>query len=88
MRGTLADVSFSFFPGNITTNLRMKGKKITKSDGKDYMDITEVDASLMPGKMELNLENLFNGDKQLGKMTSVANQYPVQCSHLNNEAAS
>lgn len=45
----------------------MKGKKITKSDGKEYMDITEVDAKLEPGKMELNLENLFNGDKQLGK---------------------
>lgn len=63
--------SFSF-SADITTNLIMKGKKITKSDGKVYLEITDVIAKLMPGKMEMTLENLFNGDKQLG-------QYMIKC---------
>lgn len=52
---------------DITTKLVLKGKKITKADGKEYFEVTDVIAKLTPKKMVLRMENLFNGDKQLGE---------------------
>ncbi|KAK3913672.1 Protein takeout [Frankliniella fusca] len=52
---------------DVTTDLVIKGKRITKADGKDYLDIQSVIAKLTPKRMEMKMENLFNGDKQLGE---------------------
>lgn len=45
----------------------MKGRRITKKDGKEYLDLTSVTIHMVPGKMEMQLDNLFGGDQQLGK---------------------
>jgi hypothetical protein len=52
----------------ITENIKIKLKAIgTKyqKDGVDYIKIDKVDISLKPGKLTMNFENLFNGDKAL-----------------------
>ncbi|XP_026275998.2 protein takeout-like, partial [Frankliniella occidentalis] len=51
---------------DVTTDLVIKGKLLTKADGKKYFDINDVVAKLTPKRMEMKMENLFNGDKQLG----------------------
>ncbi|XP_034252626.1 circadian clock-controlled protein-like [Thrips palmi] len=51
---------------DVKTSLRITGKRTKKSDGKDYFEITDVKANMVPKKMSLRLDNLFNGDKQLG----------------------
>lgn len=51
---------------DLNTKIKLSGKLIKKADGKDYVDVTDCEAKLMPKKMVLHMDNLFNGDKQLG----------------------
>jgi hypothetical protein len=41
----------------------------THEDGQQYLVLTDYDLDLVPGKMTGDWENLFNGNKVLGKLT-------------------
>ncbi|XP_054267073.1 protein takeout-like [Macrosteles quadrilineatus] len=43
----------------------VKGKPVTRK-GKQYMEITEFKANFAPKVMKIHLDNLFNGNKELG----------------------
>ncbi|KAK3913673.1 Protein takeout [Frankliniella fusca] len=46
---------------------RMQGQRIKKKDGKEYIDVVTTEIKMTPKKMEMQFDNLFNGDPQLGK---------------------
>ena len=57
---------------NTTCDLHMQGEKIIKKDGKAYMNITQAKIKFTPSKMFIQLDNLFNGDKQLSECFCLA----------------
>lgn len=41
---------------------------ITKSDNQQYLDVNDVKVDMNIGDASVNLDNLFNGDAELGSM--------------------
>lgn len=53
------------FPADVIGNGVLKGKKV-KKNGDTYLDFTDLKLSLEISNYNVRLENLFNGNKQLG----------------------
>lgn len=51
---------------NVKANIAVEGY-LTKRKGEDYLDIRDVKVQLTIGNAKANFENLFNGDRTLGK---------------------
>ncbi|KAJ1530862.1 hypothetical protein ONE63_005705 [Megalurothrips usitatus] len=59
---------------NTTSQWHADGKRVTKN-GKDYLEVTSASIVLNPKKMEMQFDNLFNGEAELGKaMNRVLNE--------------
>lgn len=63
----------------------MKGKRITKKDGNEYMDIPQMSIKMVPNRMEMQLDNLFNGDQQLGMLKEIVHRQPHRQSGAANK---
>lgn len=65
---------FVFFYILADVNIIMDQKwNIIEKNGKDYINITDFKLKMTNGQAYFKLENLFNGDKTLGKLIIVVN---------------
>lgn len=54
------------FAADVSLDVTLVGKGETR-DGKNYMSLEDVKVVLMPGQLISQVENLFNGNKELSK---------------------
>lgn len=54
------------FAADLVGNAVLKGKKV-KRDGDTYIDFTDLKLDLDMSNYNVHLENLFNGNKELGR---------------------
>lgn len=60
--------SKSLPPGDIDAAVSMEHNIITKMDNRKHLDVSDVKVELNIGSASVNLDNLFNGDAELGSM--------------------
>lgn len=58
--------SFLFLAANIESTMTMKAKRIEK-DGETYYNIQDCYIDFNIGNAQLQFDNLFNGNKELGE---------------------
>lgn len=61
-------LSVSPRPGDIDAAVSMEHNIITKTDNRKHLDVNDVKVELNIGSASVNLDNLFNGDAELGSM--------------------
>lgn len=60
---------------DVTSTQDFKGEYYTKPDGETYLNVTEYKIKFKPKKATFYFDNLFNGDKELGRtMNQFLNQ--------------
>lgn len=55
---------------NIRVNIKVKGRSVL-AKGQTYLQADSVITSIEPGKLSINLENLYKGDKRLSDSTNL-----------------
>lgn len=55
-----------FVAGDVVGDVVLKGRKV-KRDGDTYLDFTELKLDLNMSNYNVHLDNLFNGNKDLGQ---------------------
>lgn len=64
-------------------NLVVKYKpKVLEKNGKQYIQTEKFQLEFDTSRLHVNLENLFNGDKALGKSIFYFSNYSVYISHV------
>lgn len=58
------------FSADVKGDVVLKGKKV-KRDGATYVEFTSIDIDLKLADYTVRIDNLFNGNKELGLYTDI-----------------
>lgn len=58
----------SYLSANTLANVKVRGSKVTKADGIDYVRFDRLQVRIKIGGQKISLDNLFNGDPVLGQV--------------------
>lgn len=67
LKFTLENITMKFFAADIDGKAIIMGHKETREDGRTIVVFDELQLKLKMKNYQIHLENLFNGDKRLGK---------------------
>lgn len=72
-----------YFLDDLTITYKYDWVLVKKGNGKNYMNFTKSDLLFENGRAHFKLDNLFNGDKLLGRCHGLSTKYIIFLNYTN-----